>query len=389
MSRYPNVLPSPPLRQPTDIHATGLSGRVRAIHCNDIESITRLYQNAMPALAGQSKQGLQERLLRVFLQHPWIDDRLRSLVYEDKDGNVIGCVGVLPRPMIFENRRITAAISHSFIVARERRASMAALLMAQYFFSGPQEVSIAEGNNASRTIWERNGGSTSLLHSLCWTRPLRPGRYVLSFLRKRGMPAMLNSLLNPIFRLTDACSPLLSRRLFGQVATTLHATILDVGSMSEILAECCASRILRPVYNLTTLQWLLDTLAFKTERGALHKLRVCESNGATVGWYLYYAKPGSVGIVVQMGARDGYAEEVLKHLFAHASKAGCVAVSGQVDPAHFHAYSRNYCLFHHDGASWVLTHSRNPMLQQSIDRGSAYITRLEGEWWIGSLLNPG
>jgi len=58
---------------------------------------------------------------------------------------------------------------------------------------------------------------------------------------------------------------------------------------------------------------------------------------------------------------------------------------GQVDPAFFHALSKKDCLFHHDGGSWMLVHSRHPELLHAIHRGDAFLTRLEGEWWISFL----
>jgi hypothetical protein len=106
-----------------------------------------------------------------------------------------------------------------------------------------------------------------------------------------------------------------------------------------------------------------------------------------VGWYLYFCKPGGVGAVVQFGATPARAQEVFEHLFHHARQRGVVALSGQVDPALFHVYSSSDCLFHHDGASWILVHSRHPEVLRAIDRGDAFLTRLEGEWWIGAVLN--
>jgi len=57
-------------------------------------------------------------LSRIFLRHPWYAESLRSFVYQENGGKVAGCIGVMPRPMSFNGSRITAAISHSFIVER-------------------------------------------------------------------------------------------------------------------------------------------------------------------------------------------------------------------------------------------------------------------------------
>jgi hypothetical protein len=107
----------------------------------------------------------------------------------------------------------------------------------------------------------------------------------------------------------------------------------------------------------------------------------------TIGWYLYYGNSGGIGAVVQIGAKEGCAEEVLDHLSYHAKQRGLVAISGQVDPALFPALAGKDCLFHHDGGSWMLVHSRHPELLQAIHRGDAFLTRLDGEWWISFLLS--
>lgn len=74
--------------------------------------------------------------------------------------------------------------------------------------------------------------------------------------------------------------------------------------------------------------------------------------------------------------------DVVDHLFDHALRRGAAAVSGQMDPAAFQALSAKGCIFHHDGRSWFLIHSRHPEVLRSIDRGDAFLSRLEGEWCI-------
>jgi hypothetical protein len=361
------------------------AGRVRALEARDIASVAQLHAGAFGA-RGAASPSLEAALSRLLLHHPWSDESLPSLVFESAGGRVIGCLGVMPRPMSLDGRNITAAVSHSFIVEPGMRSTLAAVELARRFIAGPQDLSLAEGNNVSRRIWEQVGGVTSLVYSLCWTRPLRPGRYVLSYLSKRGLPRALGPLLRPAFALVDAVAPLISRKSFAPGAPVLSAATLDAETLRGAIAKFAAGRALRPRYDERSLAWLLETLAQKKERGALEAV-VVRDRREIVGWYLYYCKPDGVGAVAQFGARPGRAEEVFEHLFHHARQRGVVALSGQVDPALFHVYSRTDCLFHHDGASWMLVHSRHPELLRAIDRGEAFLTRLEGEWWISVVLN--
>jgi hypothetical protein len=100
-----------------------------------------------------------------------------------------------------------------------------------------------------------------------------------------------------------------------------------------------------------------------------------------LGWYLYYAEPGGIGEVVQIAARDGSVDDVLDHLFYDAWRHGVVALSGQLQPRLLRALSDRSCLFRHGGA-WMLVHARDPELISVIHRGDAFLTRLDGEWWI-------
>jgi hypothetical protein len=362
------------------------AGFVRPLEKGDVARVAELHERVMPKNNHAPIALMRAQLSRILLQHPWYNESLPSLVYEE-NGKVVGCIGVMPRPMLFRDRPITAAISHSFIVEPGSRSALAALELAKRFMAGPQDLSLAEGGNVSRKIWEKVGGSVSLLYSLCWTRPLKPSRYVLSFLRKRGLSPALGWGLRPLCQLVDAVAPF-AGRTFRLRAPPGFADALDGPTLCRSVSEFTKDRSLRPQYDDGALNWLLETLEHKQGRGALHRVLVRNARHETIGWYLYYGAAGEVGAVVQMGAKHGCAEEVLDHLFYHAKQHGVVALSGQVDPALFHVYSRSDCLFHHDGGSWMLVHSRDPALLQAIDRGDAFLTRLEGEWWIGSLLNP-
>lgn len=374
------AMPPVQIHRPPETRAT-----VRRLRESDVDPVAELHQRIMPKANHVPPGLLSERLSRILLQHPWRSESLPSLVYQDSTGKVVGCTGVMPRPMLFQNRNITAAISHSFIVEPGSRSVLAALELAKRFMSGPQDLSLAEGGPASRKIWERAGGSVSLLYSLCWTRPLQPTRYVLSHLRKRGLSSTLGWVLRPFCRLADMLTPLAGKS-FRLHKPAVSGAELDPQTFCETLTAFTLMRSLRPQYNPGSSQWLLDTLAGSNSQGGFHKVTVCNDSKEVIGWYLYCIKPDKVGAVMQIGAKEGCAETVLDHLFYHAKCHGAVAVSGQIDPELFQALSRKDCLFHRDGGSWMLVHSRYPEILQAIHRGDAFLSRLEGEWWISYLL---
>src|SRR2546428_7119045 len=175
---------------PPGAHET--SGRVRPLAERDVPQVVDLYERIFRKSGTHDPVAAGEYLHEIFCRNPWRHEALPSLVYEDEAGRIAGCLGVMPRRMSFEGRPIEAAISHTFMVEPGSRSSLAALALARTFLSGVQDLSIAEGGGPSRRILERFGGSTSLLYSLRWTRPLRPSRYVLSILKRRGLPAAVS-----------------------------------------------------------------------------------------------------------------------------------------------------------------------------------------------------
>jgi len=366
--------------------ARGSAGLVRPIEERDIQAVVELHERVMPKARDLPAGVLHEHLSQILLRHPWRNESLPSLVFQAGNREIVGCLGVIPRPMSFQGQAITAAISHSFIVAPGSRSALAALELARAFLSGPQDLSVAETGEVSRRIWEKFGGHAALLYSLCWTRPLRPARYALSFMRRRGLPSAVGSMLQPICRAVDACASLAGGP-FRFRAPAGFATGLDAPTLSSLVAEYTKGRTLRPRYDEPSAHWLLQAMAQKQDRGPLHGVAVQDARREVIGWYLYYGRRGAVGTVVQVGAGKAGTGEVLDHLFHHARQQGLVAVSGQVDPAMFSELAGRHCLFHHDGGSLLLVHSRHPEVLQAIDRGDAFLTRLEGEWWISFLLS--
>src|ERR1044071_8269516 len=160
---------------------------VRPFVANDIPQVASLHQRVWGAKAvgiGRYRRYFTE----VFLEGS-DGSHLSSLVCEETGGRIVGFIGVVPRRVAIEGRCFQAAVSSQFIVEPASHSGLVAARLAKAFLEGPQDLSIAdEANDAARRIWQRLGGTTALLHSLYWTRPLRPAGFVLSCLaRRRGL----------------------------------------------------------------------------------------------------------------------------------------------------------------------------------------------------------
>jgi GNAT acetyltransferase-like protein len=357
-------------------------GRTRPLTEDDVRGISELHRAVFGSNNGHFRGDLAAYLGEILCGHPWIDASMPSLVREE-EGRIVGCLGVMPRRMSIGGRPVRAAVSHTFMVEPSSRGTLAGLELARTFLSGSQDLSLAEGGDRSRRLLEGLGGATALLYSLHWTRPLRPSRYALSFLKRRGLAPLLSAALKPLCYAADTVISWIHPEPLRPPPAGISAQDLSCRALLETLPEVSGRRGLRPDYDTESLRWLLAFLGRKRGRGALQTIAVRDGCREIIGWYLYYLKPGGISEVVQIAAREGRFGTILDHLLDHAWRRGAIAVSGQIEPLELQTFWSRSCVFHHDGASWVLVHSRRQDVLQAIHRGDAFLTRLEGEWWIG------
>ncbi len=367
-------------------------GPIRPFVKDDIPQVADLHQRVFGVDGKPAEQPISAGLLKayadyfesIFLRHPWRDETLPSLVYEDRDGRVTGFLGVMARPMSFRGQPIRAAISSQFIVEPDTRSTGAGVRLMKAFLSGPQDFSLTdEANNASRKLWEALGGTTASLHSIHWTRWLRPSRYAVSlcapFLEKRRLLSPLARAARPFCNLIDAAA---ARRLphrFSLSPPEVEAEEMNLERLLVCLSAFSDARALWPEYDHRSLSWLLKTIAQKNRRDELRQLAIRNARGETIGWYIYLLKPEGASHLLQVATRKAAIGEVLDHLFHDAWQRGSLAISGRLEPQFMQAFADRYCQFR-CGSPWMLIHSRDPELLQSIRQGDALLSRLEGEW---------
>jgi GNAT acetyltransferase-like protein len=349
---------------------------------DDIPAVAALFERAYPDQHWASTAVREAYFREMLFDNPWRDLDLPSWVAEEDD-RVAGFAGVIPRRMVFRGRPIRVAVGCQFMVDPNRRHGLTALQLARAALSGPQDLFIADGaNNLSRHMWAGLGGTAPLLYNFHWTRPLRPVRFALSLLEeRRPLPLLLSLPARSLGALADA----LAVRAFPgrpsreEVGVTDDA--LDAEAMLAHLPEVADGNALQPEYDARSLAWLLEQTARKARHGKLRARAVLEGERRLIGWYLYYVRAGEVSEVVQVAARNGSFDRVFRRLLADAWLHGATAVRGRLDPRYVQQLSDRHCWFRHEG-TWTLVHSRHPDLAGAFDRGSAFLSRLEGEWWL-------
>ena len=306
-------------------------------------------------------------------------------MYEDEAGRVVAFMGVSLRHLLFDGRPIRLACVGPTVISPEAGARGAGSALARNFFSGPQEVSICDGSNdAGRRMADAAGGQTAYLGSITWTRPLRPASLVSAEVLGEGFDERrprLASALRPLCAAGDRAMLAGPGKRLRTRATEAVAEELTPAGMLEHLPSVMRSFRCYPNYDENFLNWAFVEMERVSARGCLNRCLLRDDRAKVIGWYIYYLKPGGVSWAIQVAARRGQAGAVLDHLFDHAYTHGAAAVSGRAEPHLLEALAGRRCLLRYYGGSFILT--KDPALLAAVLSRDAFLTLLEGEWWMG------
>ena len=367
--------------------------RVRSLRARDLPDLAGIWLRAFQRPGTPS--GVQRYFREVFLDQIPAADEPPSLVYEDDEGVIAGFVGAIPRRMVFRGRPIRAVVTTQLMVDPARRHGLAAFDLLRALFAGPQELTFCDGaNERSLRVWERSGGEVVRLYSLDWRRVLRPAGYVRQRFARAGR-ARVARVTAPLCRLADALAGSLTRLdhaaaigvPLGRPRAALVDDELSCAAVRAILDDAVPAASLRPSYDEESLAWLLDQAARTRGKGPLRRRLCREASGAAVGWYIYYAKPGGVAQVLQIGGKSSAIGGVLENLFADAYAAGSVAVVGQAEPRWLREITDAHATFACNSLG-VLVHARDRAIADALQRGDSSISRLDCEWWLRFAADP-
>ena len=358
-------------------------GEIRKFEEAHIPEVAALELKIIHRRRGTAGPALEEYFAEVFFRNPWRDCGLPSFVYLHR-GRVVGFLGVVPRPMEFNGRKILVGVASQLMADSEAYRGFAGFALIKRFFEGPQELSLTDGGTeAACTIWTAAGAKVARLYSLEWLRVLRPARYLQGRLRQHPKAALraMACWMFPGCWLADAALSKLPMHALSPPVTELRGEPVGAEELLRCVQGIGWRDALKPSYEPASFRWLLGEAAAAHSRGVLRTVVVRDPSGTPAGWYVYYAKPGGVFIVLQIGAAARRMDKVLLALWRDAWEQGAVAVRGQVMPRHLLEFCIRHCTFHYVGNS-VLVHSRDPQLMACVLQGEAALTRLDGEWWM-------
>ncbi len=355
---------------------------IRVFTEDDVPAAAALFARVYPEYRWRSQDACESYFREILFENPWRDPDIPSWVAEE-NGRLSGFYAVLPRRMLLHDRPIRVAVGCQFMMAPDNRNSLAALQLTKACISGPQDLTLADGANAqARRMWVAIGGVAPLLYGLHWTRLLRPARHAFSLLQGRGAIAPAVALAaRPLCAAADALVARLPPNRFLRDPRDFSGSAPDPAAMLSHFSDFTGGSALRPEYNAGALAWLLDQAARKKRHGELRSRAALGSKRQLIGWYLYYLNAGGVSEVVQIAARDGCFDQVLQQLMADAWRNGATALHGRVEPRFLQELSDRHCWFRREGP-WTLIHSRHAEIVAIIQQGDAFLSRLEGEWWL-------
>lgn len=354
--------------------------RIRHFKLDDIPQVAALWLRTWRNSARAVPDSLLAYFNRIYFENPWVDLGVSSLVHESGTGRIDGFVGLMPRPMLLNGRKILAAVSCGLMVALEVRRQGIGLALRESSFKGPQDLLFTDGAAATaRGVWEKAGGQLCLLHSCRWSRTLLPASsFVEKIERRIGAVAAPFHYPAKLFDNLAMRSRIGAYRLpendLGAVEVEGAAEILGLRDELEPLAE------LRPVYDEQSFTWLLAETAEAKARGTLEKIVVTDSSGERIGWYVYFANPRGISDVMQIGGHPERIGDVVGHLMARAKGRGSLALSGQFDARYAHALAKAGCKF--TSGSSFFVYSRDANILKTVQSGQTSLSRLDGEWWL-------
>lgn len=351
---------------------------IRAFDAADIQQVASLHQKIFgvaksPDIGNRYTAYFADKFL-----DPVRQGALPSLVYEDENGEIAGFIGIATRWFVIGRRRIRAAVSTQFIAEPRARSRLIAVALLRDFLNGPQDFSFTdEANETSRILWERLGGSTSVLHSLHWIAPLRPTNLLLSNSRSRFV-----TLAGPVANLLDGIASVLTRPGKAKPQPDLQIEPLHAHALANFMSESVGDMMLHPDYDAVSLRRILDDAARQSARGTLQAVLLRSRGRQVAGWYLYCLDRRGTAEVLQVGYRRGHREEVVDHLFNSARLDGASALAGRMEPHMGRALANQVCLLYRRPYDSMLVHSRDLQVLNAIHSGKAFISRLDGEWCL-------
>lgn len=355
---------------------------IRPMVADDVPAVCSLYERVVRSGSPTPPAALVRYLGRTFLDDPWRDDDIPSLVHTDTDGRIVGFNGSHVRRVVWDGRPIRVAHSGPLVAAPD--APGVGALLTRRYLGGPQDATVTDGaTDYMRRIWTGLGGHTAVASSVSWAKVLRPAAAAQALARRVGRPG-LGRVLRVVGPAVDGVARGVARR-FPNVLPRAPETTAEILTAGELVAQVDRARRrlrLHPDYDETFLAWLFGELAAVTTRGVPVRHLVRDADGRALGWYVYHLAEHGPSQVLALVAPSGRTGDVLDHLLRHADDRGAAVVIGRLEPALLPELLARRCALMSTGL-YTLVHSADPALLAVLGTPDALFSPLDGTAWMG------
>lgn len=352
---------------------------IRPFTAEDLPAVADLRRQVFPHSRWADPGALQRYMSRVFLENPWVDSALPSYVAEE-DSELIGFVGVVPRPMRLGGRELRGAVTTQFMVRPDHRG-LTGIQLVRKVFGGPQDCLFTDvSNESSRAIWQGVGGSVAPLYGLGWTRVLRTARYLSSRLGQHPAVRAGRLAVRPVLNLLDALVARSGRDGYAVPSPLGEAEPLEPGTVAECLEALAGRSTFCASYDEIGLQWVLDQLGDKHPGGIIMR-QVRTPDTSLAGWFILARNPGGTAHLLHLVAHPHHYGMVLDHAILEAHRDGAVCLHGRADPKYVRHLGSAGARFHPENPG-LLVHCRDGDMTRAVLEGRAVLSGLEGEWWM-------
>jgi GNAT superfamily N-acetyltransferase len=356
---------------------------VRPLAPGDLDQVASLFSATFLNRHAAAGDVVKARLRETYLDDPFNDPDIPALVHVADDGRINGFVGVHVVPYRVDGRPVRAAFCGALMSESEGRDPMVGARLLKAYLAGAQDISISEtANVVSQNLWERLHGKVLAGHSLDWLRVLRPAGFALAMASRKLAPLKVFA---PLARLAD--ERIAKRRkaasftgVTGEApAGPLVREDVNLEDFAALVRRFSDGLAARPDWENGYIEHVLAVGLDKPAFGAPVMMAVRTRSGEPVGGFLYHARPGGIGRVLQVLYAPGRAGIVLDHLFADAHARGVAALRGRSQPEIVEASTRRSMLFLTVSASVVL--AKDAALAAPFLNGGCMLNGLAGESW--------
>jgi GNAT superfamily N-acetyltransferase len=343
----------------------------------DLTAVAALLRANLPPWTPEDR--VPQSLAGSYLDDPWHDDALPSLVAIGDAGEVVGFIGAQLRRFRLDERTLQGiCISHLTVAPEHRGGATGALLLRRLLTEGQDFTYSDTANDDVVRMWQAFGGRLDHARAFDWMVVLRP----LTWLRTLGGAAVRLRQLDegqiPVGALPfQALKPRSGSWTFRDPEPEVSGEDVGAETLAEHLPEMTRQFRLCVEYDRQFLAHLLGKVAAHFGQLTCRLIRRAER---PLGWYAYVPSGRGVSRVLHLLATGRDADLVLGDLVTHARERGAAVLTGRQEPHLAVALQRRLPVL--GFARRPIIHCHEPEIYAALASGDSLLTRLDGEWFV-------